>query len=66
MSLDVSISIERGVLHARGSQLGGFVDEEKKKKKKRLQGDHERDIVQYGANNSFVDKWIFMLIKWDT
>lgn len=28
--------------------------------------DHERDIVQYGPYSSFVDKWIFMLINWDT
>lgn len=28
--------------------------------------DHERDIVQYGAYSSFVDKWIFMLINSDT
>lgn len=27
---------------------------------------HERDIVQYGPYSSFVDKWIFMLIKSDT
>lgn len=28
--------------------------------------DHERDIVHYGPYSSFVDKWIFMLINWDT
>lgn len=28
--------------------------------------DHERDIVRCGAYSSFVDKWIFMLIKWDS
>lgn len=27
---------------------------------------HERDIVQYGPYSSFVDKWIFMLINWDS
>lgn len=28
--------------------------------------DHERDIVQNRPYSSFVDKWIFMLINWDT
>lgn len=28
--------------------------------------DHERDIVHCGPYSCFVDKWIFMLIKWDS
>jgi len=38
----------------------------KKEKRRACEGDHERDIVQYGPESSFVDKWIFMLINWDT
>lgn len=38
----------------------------KKKKKKGPASHYERDIVPHRPYSSFVDKWIFMLIKWDT
>lgn len=28
--------------------------------------DHERDIVRHRPYSCFVDKWIFMLLKWDS
>lgn len=37
-----------------------------KKKKKGPTRDHERDIVLHRPYSCFVDKWIFMLIKWDS
>lgn len=63
-SLDVSISNACGLLQTWWSQLGGFVDQ--KKKKKGPASHYERDIVPHRPYSSFVDKWIFMLIKWDT
>lgn len=59
--LDMSISNECGLLQTWRSQLGGFV-----KKKRGSARDHERDIVKYRPYSSFVDKWIFMLINWDS
>lgn len=35
-------------------------------KKRGSARDHERDIVKYRPYSSFVDKWIFMLINWDS
>lgn len=59
--LDMSISNECGLLQTWRSQLGGFVN-----KKRGSARDHERDIVKYRPYSSFVDKWIFMLINWDS
>lgn len=43
-----------------GRMVGG------EEKKRAPVSDHERDIVQNRLYSPFVDKWISMLIKWDT
>lgn len=44
----------------------GWLCGPKEKKKEGPASHYERDIVPHRPYSSFVDKWIFMLIKWDT
>lgn len=45
---------------------GGGEDGGGEEKKRAPARDHERDIVQNRPYSPFVDKWISMLINWDT